>query len=142
MSETRIKTLTQERAQKAWEFVKEINSFFSLEKKKNYNSWAQKVPALILTNGLGQTLAFLKAKGKNDSQSYYQKLYEHISLQVTEEMDGIAENDLLEKIVNDWDSSQYRRATGIALAFCTWLKRFARATLPDKDEKRDEEKEI
>lgn len=131
MSERRIKTLAQKRAERAWEFVKEVNETFSQEGKKEYNSWAQKVPALILTNGLGQTLAFLRAKGKGDSQNHYQKLYEHISKRVTEEMGGIAGTDLLEKITNDWGSSQYRRATGIALAFCIWLKRLAKATLPD-----------
>jgi CRISPR-associated protein Cmr5 len=60
------KTLEQQRATRAWECVDEVTSK-SQDFKKKYGSLARKVPTLILTNGLGQTLAFLKAKGKKRS---------------------------------------------------------------------------
>ena len=78
---TTLKTIEQGRAQYAFEKVKEIsdNSEDGSKKlKENYKSTAKKLPVLIKTNGLGQTLAFLKSKGGKIAINAYDKLYEHI----------------------------------------------------------------
>jgi len=103
--------------------------------KKDYSSLARKVPMLVLTNGLGQTLAFLKAKGKNDPADEHTVLFRQLSRWV---LDQIAPNtsasipDLLHWILEN-DSAAYRRATTEALAFLNWLKRFAEAELPTEE---------
>lgn len=103
--------------------------------KKNYSSLARKAPMLVLTNGLGQTLAFLKAKGKNDPGDEHTVLFRHLSEWVLNQVapgTTSSNGDLLEWVL-DHDSAAYRRATTEALAFLTWLKRFAEAELPTEE---------
>jgi CRISPR-associated protein Cmr5 len=103
--------------------------------KKGYGSLARKVPMLVLTNGLGQTLAFLKAKGKNDPADEHTVLFRHLSSWVLSQVDPSADasnGDLLRWVLQN-DSAAYRRATMEALAFLTWLERFAEAELPTED---------
>ena len=110
----RLETLQSEKGSKDW--------------KEKYGSLARKVPSLILTNGLGQTLAFLKAKGKNDPSNEHEVLYKHIADWLKRRLK--LEDDLLEWVVNKATSQQYRLATMEALAFLLWLERFAEALLP------------
>jgi len=83
-----------------------------------YGPQARRLPTLIQTNGLGQTVAFLKSKPDNRAM---QELYSHLSSWV---MGG--DGDLLSAITQ-WSSDQYRRATAEALAYALWLRRFAEA---------------
>ncbi|BBM69949.1 type III-B CRISPR module-associated protein Cmr5 [Rhodothermus marinus] len=132
------KTLEQKRAERAWTCVQEVLSQAqNLEDpesfKKKYNSLARKVPMLVLTNGLGQTLAFLKAKGKNDPANEHTVLFRHLSNWVVSQVapsPTASNGDLLQWVLEN-DSVAYRRATTEALAFLTWLKRFAEAELPE-----------
>jgi CRISPR-associated protein Cmr5 len=129
------KTLEQQRATRAWECVGEVTSK-SQDFKKKYGSLARKVPTLILTNGLGQTLAFLKAKGKNDPADEHTVLFRHLSRWVLSQVapsSPATNGDLLQWVLQN-DSASYRRATVEALAFLTWLKRFAEAELPAEEE--------
>jgi CRISPR-associated protein Cmr5 len=128
------KTLEQQRATRAWECVGEVTSK-SQDFKKKYGSLARKVPTLILTNGLGQTLAFLKAKGKNDPADEHTVLFRHLSRWVLSQVapsSPATNGDLLQWVLQN-DSASYRRATVEALAFLTWLKRFAEAELPAEE---------
>jgi CRISPR-associated protein Cmr5 len=128
------KTLEQQRAQQAWMCVQEVTSK-PLDFKKKYGSLARKVPMLVLTNGLGQTLAFLKEKGKNDPADEHTVLFRHLSSWVLSQVDPSAaasNGDLLRWVLQN-DSAAYRRATMEALAFLTWLERFAEAELPTED---------
>ncbi len=128
------KTLEQQRATRAWECVDEVTSK-SQDFKKKYGSLARKVPTLILTNGLGQTLAFLKAKGKNHPADEHTVLFRHLSRWVLSQVapsSPATNGDLLQWVLQN-DSASYRRATVEALAFLTWLKRFAEAELPAEE---------
>jgi CRISPR-associated protein Cmr5 len=103
--------------------------------KKGYGSLARKVPMLVLTNGLGQTLAFLKAKGKNDPADEHTVLFCHLSSWVLSQVASsttASNGDLLQWVLQN-DSAAYRRATIESLAFLTWLKRFAEAELPTEE---------
>ena len=103
--------------------------------ESDYGSLARGLPALIQTNGLGQTLAYLMSKGKGDLSKPHQLLYLHISKWVTKEL-GWGENDnLLVKLTQE-SSANYRRATSEAMALLIWLRRFAEARLV-KEEERD-----
>jgi CRISPR-associated protein Cmr5 len=116
----------QKRAAQAWDCVSQAKARGEAHAGK-YGGWVKRLPALILTNGLGQTLAFLRAKGKNDPQSPAQAVYDHVSDWVVNQV-GPGTGTLLEWILRQ-DSTAYRRATTEALAFVSWLKRFAEAEL-------------
>jgi CRISPR-associated protein Cmr5 len=118
-------TMEQKRAQAAWADVLEVkadpNKFQS-----EYQSLVQGAPADVLTNGLGQTLAFLKAKGKGEHQA----LLKHLNQWVCPWMGWAQEDDLLRKLTEPNSGSDvYRRATAEAMAYLVWLKRFAEAEL-------------
>lgn len=127
------KTKEQERAAKAWKYITE-----DVEDQRfggKYGGWVKKLPALVLTNGLGQTLAYLRAKAAK--QVAAQKVYDHLSSWVMGEM-GHPNESLLEWLMQK-DSAAYRRATTEALAFINWLKRFAEAKLKSEEPERGEE---
>ena len=142
------KTLEQQRAQRAWKCVQEVLSQARNLKdaesfKKKYGSLARKVPMLVLTNGLGQTLAFLLSKAKRhepeNKRSVEAKahdlLFTHLSNWVLEQVapgTDTGHQDLLQWVLAN-DSVAYRRATTEALAFLNWLKRFAEAELPTEE---------
>jgi CRISPR-associated protein Cmr5 len=136
------KTLEQQRAQQAWMCVQEVTSK-PLDFKKKYGSLARKVPMLVLTNGLGQTLAFLLAKAKRREPEQkrsveakaHDLLFVHLSNWVLSQVASsttASNGDLLQWVLQN-DSAAYRRATMEALAFLTWLERFAEAELPTED---------
>jgi CRISPR-associated protein Cmr5 len=72
---SRQQTIEQQRATQAWELVSQVKEE-GTKFQKEYDSWVKKVPVLILTNGLGQTLAFLTSKG----DSAKERLYQHLSI--------------------------------------------------------------
>ena len=119
MSEQR--TIEQRRAKAAWDDVSGVKDKGYSEE---YKATAQNFPMLVLTNGLGQALAFLRAKGKSHHRAFYQ----HVSRWVTGQIYPPENDGLLEKIIAD-TSHNYRRSTAEALAFAAWLKRFAEAEL-------------
>jgi len=129
-----LRTLEQERAKKAWECVVYCLIFKKDDEKwqSKYNSLVRKVSSCILTNGLGQTLAFLKAKGEGKPDSEHEVLYQHIAGWITACLH--INGDLLEWIITHANSQQYRRITMEVLSFLQWLKRFAEAQLPKGEE--------
>jgi CRISPR-associated protein Cmr5 len=122
-------TKEQERAAKAWDYVGAVKG---KSYEGQYGGWVKKLPSLILTNGLGQTLAFLRAKGKGETNAP-RTLYNHLSEWVMEQLE-LGNGSLLEILLKK-DSDTYRRATTETLAFVNWLKRFAEAELKIEEEK-------
>lgn len=116
--------LDRSRAAQAWKDIQEV-------KPKNYQakygSLARKMPTLIQTNGLGQTLAFLKAKGKE----HHSQMFDHLSGWLITRIAGTG--DFLNRVF-DMESQTYRLATTEALAFLQWLKRFAEAELGSEED--------
>lgn len=122
-----IKKLEQGRASKAYEFALAGSQ---IEKKKEYKSYVKKIPMLIKTNGLGATLAFMKAKGGT-----YELIYNHIYEWLKKDNKfGIfnpqQKEDLVAKIV-DLESPLYRAVTNEVLSFMMWLCRFADGLIED-----------
>jgi CRISPR-associated protein Cmr5 len=121
-------TTEQKRAARAWA---DISAAKGEDYEGRYGAEAKKLPALVLTNGLGQALAFLRAKNKPQHKA----LYKHISTWVTAQTYAIEGDDqLLERLIGavpgcESSSDVYRRATTETLAFINWLKRFAEAEL-------------
>ena len=130
MSESLQQTLEQKRAKKAWEDIQSVARRSEDDFKKKYGSLARRVPMLVLTNGLGQTLAYLRSKGKDDQSNEHNVLFRHLSAWTMRQVAPNEKDRALLAWVLNTNSDAYRRATTEALAYLTWLKRFAEAELP------------
>lgn len=127
MAETvsKPRMLEQERAAHAFNAVRDAKE--KKTKEKELKSLARSAPASIQSNGLGQTLAFWKAKKEEHHLALYRALSGWLKKQL-----GLEESrDLLEWIATVATSGQYRQATAEALAYLNWYKRFAEAELSD-----------
>lgn len=113
------RTTEQKRAERALKCVSDVKK----ADRDEYKTLAKRAPANIQTNGLGQTLAFWRSKGKKKPADV---LYEHVSMWVCPQMGWLDNDDLLVKIT-ECSTNEYRRATIEAMAFLNWLRRFAEA---------------
>lgn len=142
-----LKGIEQGRAAYAYLCVKKVAEEDS--QKKDYKAYVKKIPMMIKTNGLGATLAFIKAKSnakkESNSTKAYKLIYEHLTkwlgLDEKQLIDFSGAEDLLECVVN-MNSSEYPAVTTEVLAFTGWLRRFAEGIIEDdKDKKTDTEAE-
>jgi CRISPR-associated protein Cmr5 len=134
-SNAKPRDLDRRRAAVAWQHIQTVKP---QSYQAKYGSLARRLPTLIQVNGLAQTLAFLKAKGKeNDPKSrkeHFVQAFYHLSNWLCDRFDW-GETDLLTKVLaQNMDSQRYRLATSEALAFLNWLKRFAEAELGSEEE--------
>lgn len=112
------RTLQQLRAAQAWQDVESVAG----SSQKEYASLVRSLPALIQSDGLATSLAFLCAKGK----THHEAVYKHLGKWVLKELD--AEGDFIQWLIHENTGSfKYRQATTETLAYLTWLKRFAEA---------------
>ena len=140
--ETRRQNTEQERGGQAWKNVKAIQQK-DKTLQKEYRSLARGLNAMIQINGLGQSLGFLKAKGKGDTNKAHFLLLQHLSEWMRNPNHFSATNlavmsdgqdGLLKWVVDPGTSSaDYRRATAECLAFGNWLSRFAEAELEGEE---------
>jgi CRISPR-associated protein Cmr5 len=124
----------QQRAASAWSSVQEVNK--KPEKlRKEYHALARSTPALVQTNGLGQALAFLRARAKRDTKTAHWLMYSHISRWIAGRVDfgDKGRDGLLEWVVTQ-TSQVYRQTTAEVVSYMGWLKRFAEAELPEPEE--------
>jgi CRISPR-associated protein Cmr5 len=139
--ETLRQNTEQQRGKQAWEDILEIKKLEDKEQKE-YRSQARSLNAMIQINSLGQTLGFLKAKGKNakGQRNAHAYLLSHLTHWMHGHFDqtiaDVTSSDydgLLRWVTNTASSADYRRATTECLAFGTWLRRFAEAELKEPD---------
>jgi len=116
---TSQQTLQQRRARSAYQ---QVESLSAKSHRAEYGSLIRGLPAMIQTDGLGQSLAFLKAKGKQHHEDAYQHLQNWLS---QPEQFGF-KGELLQWLLEQ-DTSTYRQVTAEALAYLVWLKRFVEA---------------
>lgn len=144
--QTNRQNIDQERGRWAWDDIREIKDKDKSNEKtleKEYRSQARGLNAVIQINGLGQTLGFLKAKGKGNNNKAHFLLLKHLTAWMRDPKHFKATNiqvmnsgdDGLLKWVTDvaTSSADYRRATTECLAFGVWLRRFAEAELKESD---------
>jgi CRISPR-associated protein Cmr5 len=152
--ETLRQNIDQKRGREAWDNVHSIKTQSERlqddKLQKEYRSLARGFNAMIQINGLGQTLGFFKAKGKDkDKQgrpainAYFYLLghlthwmHAHFNTDITDYLsDQLAsKNDgLLDWIMHAASSADYRHATTECLAFGSWLRRFAEAELKEPE---------
>ncbi len=137
--EPRRQNIEQKRGKQAWDDIQIIKKSGEKEQKE-YRSLARGLNAMIQINGLGQTLGFLKAKGKFEKgkKNAHFYLLEHLTHWMHGHFDEqIADtstsdnNGLLLWIMEAASNSDYRRATTECLAYGNWLRRFAEAELKE-----------
>ncbi len=126
-------SLEQKRASHAWKAVKDVKEHHK-DFEEKYKPIAAGSPADIQINGLGQTLAFWLAKANSKKpKPQYKAIYEHVSSwikeQLKKEIVAMPNSDLLEWLISNATTDQYRRVTAEASAYLVWLKRFAEGHL-------------
>ncbi len=118
--------LEQRRAARAWEKVQACSNA--------YTNLAKSAPALIMNNGLMQTLAYYESKAKG--RDHHRLLCEHICSWLEEQgFSTKTGNPLFERVMESLhgsSSQDYRRATEEALTILRWIRQFASA-LVSKD---------
>lgn len=117
---TQQQTLQQKRAAHAWACIEKVPAGI----QKKYGSLVRGLPSLTLSDGLGQTLAFLKAKAGGKQDKEHMVAYNHIAAWVQQELS--VQGDFLEWLLKQ-STTEYRRASAEVLAYLSWIKRFAEA---------------
>jgi len=118
-----LRSLEQVRAKKAWDFINEVKG---QNYQKDYRTYVRRAPTLILSNGLGNTLAFWRAKGGEA----YTKLYEHVNRWFKERHPE--EEDILTWIMSANTSSlEVFKETKEVIFLLNWMRRFAEAELEE-----------
>ncbi|MFQ5745453.1 MAG: type III-B CRISPR module-associated protein Cmr5 [Acidobacteriota bacterium] len=115
MAEAR--SLDQERAAYAWKAV-------GASPADDYTNLAKAAPALIMSNGLMQTLAFYKSKGKDHHKRLLCGILGWLAQSLgdfPEDFEGAMER------LHSADSDLYMRATEEALEILRWIRQFAAA---------------
>jgi len=110
-----MQTLDQKRAKYAWKQVE-------AHKSTEYRNLAKSAPALIMNNGLMQTLAFFHAKG----QTHHDDLNLDLRLWLFQKkiVSGSEYAQTMNALFTS-DSETYMRATDEALALLRWIRQFA-----------------
>ncbi|MBF0220420.1 MAG: type III-B CRISPR module-associated protein Cmr5 [Gammaproteobacteria bacterium] len=117
-------TIEQQRAAYALKRVNHhlADAAFTEDDRKEFNSYAQALPAMIHTNGLGQAMAFYRSKGGN-----HERIYQLLSGWLCRENQPYSgQTDLLTAITQT-DMHHYRMAQVESQALLGWLKRFTKA---------------
>jgi len=113
-----MRTLGQERSEFALE---KVLANIQEERLKPFSAGA---PSMILQNGFGQTLAFWKAKGKNEHNIMFDIVQEWFLKKKFAK--GSTAHEFLTDI-SVMDQSRYLKAQMEALALLEWVKRYAHA---------------
>lgn len=114
-------TREQERAKSAWEAIAEVEKKDDKQRNK-YGTLARGLPATILRDGLGPTVAFLQAKG----EAHHKLLYTHLSQWIKAALKPQGYSELAQHL-RDCSSAEYRMAATEVLAYQLWLKRYVEA---------------
>jgi len=134
-NQTEIKKLEQGRAEFAYKCVKDAKEQLSKEKQSDYRSYTRKISTMILTNGLAQTLAFVKAKVEegNTYELLYNQMRYYLKSENTTRIPMPPDKNKLVEWVISCDSREYRFITQELLAFLNWLKRFAEGMIEGEE---------
>ncbi len=124
-----MQTLQQVRAKIALEQVQKTLKKYKdkPEQKKKFKARASNLPAMIAMNGLGQAAAFCKSKGDKDA---YDDIYAVLNEWLTHKDQPYHGKELITGITTN-DMHTYRQAQAEALAYLSWVKKFASAYIDD-----------
>lgn len=118
-----MQTLSQRRAAKALELLSKIPN----DDRDKFSQFCKSFPTMVLQNGLGQALAFIKAKArKTDGRidERYENLYTTLNGWLNHLK--LIEGDMLRQI-NEMDARKYIEIQRESLRFLEWVKRYENA---------------
>ena len=115
---------TKEQKRSAFALI-QVEKVFGIPVDKETANFVVGVPTMVLANGLGQTLAFLLSKQKDQHKKTFHAIKQWLE---TEEpgLKGKTDLQFLQAIAAI-DQSVYLRAQQETLAMLQWLKRYVRA---------------
>ena len=119
----KIESLEQKRAEHAWRFVSQYEGGIP----DKIASLVRKLPAMIMTSGLGQTVAFCLSK--DEGRTVIDNIARHL-FEVTGIRDITCGNDLLKKITAS-NHETYLVLSRETFKYATWLKRLVEAKTED-----------
>jgi len=105
--------------------------------KKEFQSYAKKLPMMIKTNGLAAALAFFNTK--KDSNPH-REIYLNIKIWLKDELKLVPEEtpDLFPFIL-ERKSDEYRALTVEVLSYLNWLRRFADGVITEEENNAEKE---
>lgn len=119
-------TLSQQRAAKALKLLSEIKQ--KGKEREEFTQFCKSFPTMVLQNGLGQALAFIKAKTKKKNgdvvDNRYENMYQTLNAWLIH-IGLIKSNMLIE--INEMDSREYMATQAESLKFLEWIKRYETA---------------
>jgi len=135
-----MQTMSQMRSKVALDLLKEIgDSIRKVEDEKkakkikdDFISFSKSIPIMILQNGLGQSLAFIKAKEQSEKSKQggnperYTKMYDTINRWL--KTVGYINNEVLTEI-QKMSAQEYMKIQNETLKFLEWIKRYATAEI-------------
>jgi hypothetical protein len=92
----------------------------AIRRRRQYEELVGQAWLFLHQHGLGQTLAYLQARGGNRPESPYQLLFEHLARQLTTRHPRLS-NDILAALVKE-DSRLYRQASAETWGFLQALR--------------------
>jgi CRISPR-associated protein Cmr5 len=117
-------TMQQKRAAHAYN---KVNALEAENYRNRYGTLVRGLPAMIQTDGIGQTLAFLLAKAKTDTRNEHYAAYTHLEDWLRQrENFNFQQEKLIEWLLKQ-PSDVYRQVATEAQAYLSWLKRFVEA---------------
>lgn len=114
-----MQTLEQQRAKHA---LRQVETLLENLDHKELVSQASSFPAMIHMNGLGQAATFYRMRSGAP-----EKLYDALSDWLCRDEQVYAKHQDLIKGITESDMHCYRMAQAEALAYLSWLKKFAKA---------------
>lgn len=124
-----MQTIQQKRAAFA---LKQIEAINGGKIDKELSQFIVGVPTMILTNGIGQTLAFLLAKKKDKMGKVFGMIKEWLEQQMPGQFPKRSDEIAFLKQFNQLSQSDYLEAQHECLRLFEWLKRYARAFCEEK----------
>jgi CRISPR-associated protein Cmr5 len=134
-----MRTIQQQRAKAALERVRKvIGQLKEAKERKEFRAHTQGLPFMIHANGLGQAYAFYLANGGDDKKpkQSYRAICDTLAEWLTAESQpchgqwqGRGEREKLLDAITRIDMSTYLLAQAEAIAYMSWVKRFADALI-------------
>lgn len=138
-----IKAIVNKRAKYAYDCVKKVKENEDKKVGSNYKSYSKRLMALIKTNGLAMTLAFMKSSKNKSNGEAYNLLYRDIDnwlkspdCPVNALYNKCQEKDMVERVVS-FDSYYYRIITKEVMEFINWVRRFAEGMIIDDSDSKN-----
>ncbi|HAZ96755.1 type III-B CRISPR module-associated protein Cmr5 [uncultured Treponema sp.] len=126
-----IQTKQQKRAEFA---LKSLDKYKDSGVPSTYATFIVGMPNMILSNGLGQSLAFLKAKSsKKEREFVFGILKSYLQKEFSSSFVNVKDDFAFLSKINSISQNEYIKMQEEVLRMLEWLKRYARAFEGAKD---------